>query len=499
MPVNDVAFCEGWRRRIDAIDPAEVDARQQLNSAYCELVGELKRIFKQAIFDRPAPRLNLQRATEACDPDTPMERLWELINYYPAEITSNPVWSLLALGGTSLCDEDGREPDEEQLVPLGQVPNLWNMAHRQLPGKHHDRLKLSYTAVLSQEQHPFYSRDKLIRELYSTPEQITNEREAYLSDQTNELFYDDPFESTRQILSFLDLADASLPLGLTPVLARSVLSALLPIYFTGDQLLELALEWSYAYDLSDFEACFLDAGPVADLLLGMSKTRLVKNGVHAGPFTLFSDEVYRRLSQHRNSTPQSEVAGCVHAPQDVLEELAQSTSKEIIYPLASNPMTPLPVLQKLLDWGGWGAKKASRYVQDNPIYNQGEAGQLLEMGRIVTAVDQRKREVLLEIIKLVESHQEIAEALRQLLNAAVFAACDRGPSHLRLEMIQQGLANHDLLMAAAWSWHWQDRLAVARSPHAPKPALQKLRNDGLPFIRHAASQQRSSAICREES
>ena len=496
MVVSDAYFCEDWRHRIDAIDPADVDARQRLNSVYSELVGELKRIFELAIFDRPGSPLNPQRVTEACDPDTPMERLWKLITYYPAETTTNPVWSLLALAGTSLCDEDGREPDEEQLVPLAQMPNLWNMAHRQLPGVHYDRLKLSYTAVLSQEQHPYYFRDKLIKELYCTPEQITNEREAYLIDLTNDLFYDDPFENTRQLLSALDLADTSLPLGLTPVLARSILSALLPIYFTGDQLLELSFEWSYAYDLNDFEACFLDAGPVAELLQGMSKTRLVKNGVHAGPFTLYPDEVYRRLAQHRNSTPQSEVAGCVHAPQDVLEELAQSTSKEIIYPLASNPMTPLPVLQKLLNWGGWGAKKASRYVQDNPIYSQGEAGQLLEMGRIVTEVDQRKRDILLAIIQVLESHREIAEALRQLLNAAVFAACDRGPSHLRFELIQQGLANHDILMATAWSWHWQDRLAVARSPHAPEAALQKLRSDGLPFIRYAASQQRSAPICR---
>jgi hypothetical protein len=61
-------------------------------------------------------------------------------------------------------------------------------------------------------------------------------------------------------------------------------------------------------------------------------------------------------------------------------------------------------------------------------------------------------------------------------------------------MIHQGHANHDLLMAAAWSWHWQERLAVARSPHAPDPALEKLRSDGLPFIRHAASQPRRPLI-----
>lgn len=498
MAVSDAAFCEGWRHRIDALDPAEGDARQQLNSAYSELVGELRRIFQLAIFDGPAQAFNSQRRNEASDPNTPMERLWDLITHYPTEVTANPIWSLLALGGSSLCDENGREPDEEQLVPLAQMPNLWTMAHKQLPSKECNRLKLSYTAVLSPEQHPF-SKDRLITALYSTPAEITSEREAFLCKQTSELFYEDIFQNTTQIFSCLSLDDAALPVGLEADLAKSVLSAMLPVYFTGDQLLELSLEWAWAYDPDDFEACFLDAAPVADLLQQMSKTKLVKSGVHAGPFTLFPDEVYRRLAQHRNSTPQSEVAGCVHAPQDILEELSQSTSKEIIYPLASNPMTPLPVLQKLLSWGGWGSKKASMYVKNNPIYQQGETGQLLELGRIVTAVDQRKRDVLRAILQLLESHHEIAEGLRQLLNAAVLASWRLEPSFLRLEMIQQGYANSDLLMAAAWSWHWKDRLAVARSPHIPKPALHKLRNDGLPFVRHAASQPRSPLISRKET
>jgi hypothetical protein len=496
MATGSTEFCQTWRQRIETIDPTEPDARQQLNASYSELVGALRQIFQAAAFAQPAPSLDHQRAKEASDPDTPMERLWELIIHYPAETTANPIWSLLALGGSALSGEDGREPDEEQLAPLAQMPILWDIVHKQLPGKYHDRLNLSYTALLAPDQHPFYPKEQLIKALYARTGEMTGEQEAILVDLTNELFYvnDGGLQSASQVFTNLNLEDAVLPAGMEPVIAKAVLNALLPIYFMGDQLLALSLEDAFAFDYDGFEACFLDASPVADLLQAMSKTKLVKNGVSVGPFTLYPNEVYRRLAKHRNSTPQSEVAGCLHAPQDVLVELAQSTSKEIIYPLASNPMTPLPVLQKLLSWNGWGAKKVSRYVTNNPFYSQGETGQLLEMGRIVTAVDQRKHAVLLAILQFLGAHEMIPEALRQLLNAAVFAAWRMKPSQLRLEMIQKCYANYDLLMAAAWSWHWQERLAVARSPHAPELALQKLRHDGLPFIRHAASQLRCSTM-----
>ena len=118
----------------------------------------------------------------------------------------------------------------------------------------------------------------------------------------------------------------------------------------------------------------------------------------------------------------------------------------------------------------------------------------MEMGRVLTAVDQRKRAVLDAILDLIEAHESIAEALRLFLNAAVFAVWRLKPSVLRLQMINEGSANHDLLMAAAWSWHWQERLAVARSPFAPQQALEKLCRDGLPFVRHEASQKRSHKI-----
>ncbi len=494
METSSTEFCQAWRQRIEAIDPTEADARQQLNAAYSELVVALRQIFQTAAFGQPAASLDPQRAKEASDPDTPMERLWELITHYPAETTANPIWGLLSLGG-SLWSKDERQPDEEQLVPLAQLPALWQEVSRQCPDRYYQRLKLAYTAVVSATEHPFRGRTRLINDLYATTGDIDEVKEAMLANQTKELFsYEESLQSSKNALSNNDLEEAPCPLGLQPSEAKAVFNALLPVYFEGDALLDISLKDAWAYDADDFEACFLDASPIADLLLAMSKTRLVERGVSVCHFTLYPEDVYRRLAKHRNSTPKSEVAGCLHAPQDLLEELSQSTSKEIIYPLASNPMTPPRVLQKLLTWGGWGAKKASRYVHDNPAYVQGETWQLVEMGRVVNGVDQRKHAVLLVILQLLEAQQQIIDALRQMLNAAVFSAYSLDPSELRLRMIQQGHANHDLLMAAAWSWHWQERLAVARSPHAPELALQKLRHDGLPFIRHAASQPRCSTM-----
>ena len=316
-----------------------------------------------------------------------------------------------------------------------------------------------------------------------------------MANLTNELSYDESLQSVKDILESVDFDNAALPAGLDRDLAESALNALLPVYFfDANQLLDLSLIKSWANECDDLRACFLDAAPIGELLLTMSKTKLVERGIHVGANTLYPDEVYRRLAKHRNSTPKSQVAQCLHAPLDVLEELSKSMSKEIIYPLASNPMTPLPILRDLLSWSGWGAKTATGYVHHNPAFEQGEAWQLMEMGRVITVVDQRKRAVLDAILDLIEAHESIAEALRVLLNAAVFAVWRLKPSVLRLQMIKEGSANHDLLMAASWSWHWQERLAVARSPFAPQQALEKLCRDGLPFVRHAASQTRSHKI-----
>jgi len=100
-----------------------------------------------------------------------------------------------------------------------------------------------------------------------------------------------------------------------------------------------------------------------------------------------------------------------------LEELANSSSKEIIYPLACNPMTPVPVLRQLMDWGGWGAKTVQGYVQKNPAYGGGEIWQLMEMGRLQLKTDQRKKDVLLACLDLLASETDPLDALRLLLNA----------------------------------------------------------------------------------
>ncbi len=203
--------------------------------------------------------------------------------------------------------------------------------------------------------------------------------------------------------------------------------------------------------------------------------------------------MYERLAQHRNSGPQSEVASCIHTPAEVFEDLANSTSKEIVYPLATNPMTPVSVLRQLMDWSGWGAKTVQRSVQNNPAYAGGEVWQLMEMGRLQLQTDQRKKDVLLACLDLLASEPDPLDSLRTLLNAAIWASWRLEPSTLRLRMIQKGWASDELMEAAAWSWHWLERLAVARSPLAPANALEKLAADGLAFIRHAAQQPRCPA------
>ena len=495
MAISKQQLCATWRQQIGAIDPSEADARPRLNAVYSAMVQELRTHYQAITFIAPCPSLDPERAEQASDPGRSVEELFELITHYPAEVTTNPVWDLLALAGSPLVDEDGNEPSEELLAPLAQLPILWHHVHNQCPDRHYHRLKLSYTAVLSAREHPYHRQTRLIRDLYGTEEEIDETKEAILADLTNDLSYEDSLQSVKDILESANFDNAALPAGLDRNLAVSALSALLPVYFSDDnQLLDLSLTHSWANERADLRACFLDAAPIGELLLSMSKTKLVERGISVGANTLYPDEVYRRLAKHRNSTPKSQVAHCLHTPLDVLEELSKSTSNEIIYPLARNPMTPLPVLRDLLSWSGWGAKKATGYINKNPAFLQGEAWQLMEMGRVMTVVDQRKRAVLDAILDLIEAHKSIAEALGLLLNAAVFSVWRLEPSVLRLKMIKEGSANHDLLMAASWSWHWQERLAVARSPFAPQQALEKLCRDGLPFIRQVASQTRSHKI-----
>ena len=495
MAISTQQFCAIWREKIGTIEACEPDARQRLNTAYSALVQELRIHYQAITFTAPCPSLDPERAKHAGDQDLSVKELFELITHYPAEVTTHPVWDLLVLAEAPLLDEYGSKPSEEQLAPLAQQPNLWQHFRNQCPDRHDHRLKLSYTAVLSAREHPFRRQTRLIRDLYAIEAEIDETQEAILANLTNELFYDESLQSVKNILECVDFDNAALPAGLDRDLAESVLSALLPVYFSDDnQLLDLSLTHSWDHACDDLRACFLDTAPIGELLLTMSKTTLVERGIRVSENTLYPDEVYRRLAKHRNSTPKSQVAHCLHAPLDVLEELSKSKSKEIIYPLASNSMTPLPVLRDLLNWSGWGAKTAKGYVNKNPAFLQGEAWQLMEMGRVLTAVDQRKRAVLDAILDLIEAHESIAEALRMFLNAAVFAVGRLKPSVLRLQMIKEGSANHDLLMAAAWSWHWQERLAVARSPFAPQQALEKLCRDGLPFVRHAASQTRSHKI-----
>ena len=478
-----------WRQAIEAIDLTAEDSRQRLNQLYTEIVTQLRQEFQSAIFTVAAPSLDQKRAAESANPDTKTERLWELASHHPGDVTDNPLWALLLLGGKGLLKKDEHVSDE-LLFPFAQAEGFWQEVHRYRSKDYYDKLLLSYTALLPFEKHPFRTHP-LIEALYQTGDALSATDLSSLESQTNDLdsYGKGMLRPIQEALDSLRGVEFSLPGKLEPSIANDVLLALGPVFTEGDELINLVFRrnrWGSQ------KGVFLDASPIADLLLSMSKTRLVGSGVCIYDNTLYPAEVYERLARHRNSGPQSEVAGCIHAPVEVLEELANSSSKEIIYPLACNPMTPVPVLRELMDWGGWGAKTVQGYVQANPAYTGGEVWQLMEIGRLQLQTDQRKKDVLLACLDLLASETDPLESLRLLLNASIWASWRLEPSMLRLKMIQKGWASEELMLAAAWSWHWIERLAVASSPLAPATALAKLQGDGLPFIRHAALQPRRS-------
>ena len=478
-----------WRQTLEAIDLIAEDSRQRLNQLYTEIVTQLRQEFQSAIFSVAAPSFDQKRAAESANPDTKTERLWELASHHPGDVTNNPLWALLLLGGKGLLEKDEHVSDE-LLFPFAQAEGFWQEVHRYRSKDYYDKLLLSYTALLPFEKHPFRTHP-LIQALYQAGDALSATDLSSLESQTNDLdsYGKGMLRPIQEALDSLRGVEFSLPGGLDTSTSNDVLLALGPVFTEGDELIDLVFgrnRWGSE------KGVFLDASPIADLLLSMSKTRLVDSGVCIYDDTLYPAEVYERLARHRNSGPQSEVAGCIHTPVEVFEQLANSTSKEIIYPLARNPITPVSVLRQLMNWGGWGAKTVQGYVQSNPAYTGGEVWQLMEMGRLQLQTDQRKKDVLLACLQLLSSEPDPLDGLRLLLNASIWASWRLEPSTLRLQMIQKGWASEELMLAAAWSWHWLERLAVANSPLAPAIALTKLQRDGLAFIRHAASQPRRS-------
>jgi hypothetical protein len=477
-----------WREAVEGIDLVSEDSREQLNQLYSVMVTQLRQRFQSATFTAAARSLDQKRAEESADPDTETERLWELASHHPGAVTNQPVWKLLLLGGKGLIGKK-ESIDEEQLFPFAQVEGFWQEVQRRYKDDYYNKLLLSYTALLPLDKHPF-RKNPLIRALYEAGDVVSATDLKNLEWQTDALdsYSNGTLLPVKDSLASLEDPEFPLPGALNSPAVDDLMRALAPVFWEGDELFNLVFNRGWGS-----EGVFLDASPVADQLVALSKTKLVERGVRVHTESLLPAEVYERLSKHRNSGPKSEVAQCVHTPSEILEELSQSSSKEIVYPLARNPMTPFPVLRQLMDWGGWGAKTVQRHVQDNPAYVGGEAWQLMEMGRLQLQIDQRKKDVLLACLNLLASEPDPMDGLRLLLNATLWASWRLEPSTLRLQMIQKGWASEELLQAAAWSWHWLERLAVARSPHAPATALTKLQGDGLPFIRHAALQPRRSA------
>lgn len=476
-----------WRQVIEVIDLTAADSRERLNQLYTEIVTQLRQEFHSANFTVATASIDQKRAAEAADPGTDTERLWELASHHPRDVANNSIWTLLLLGGKGLIGKN-EYIEEERLFPFAQVEGLWHEVYRCHEEDYYDKLLLSYTALLPLEKHPFLTKP-VIEALYEAGDILSATDLSSLECQTNELesYGKSMLQPIQEVLNSLEDPEFPLPEILKTPIVDDLLLALAPVFSEADELFELVFNRHWGHD-----GVFLDASPLAEKLLSFSKTKLVERGVRVHTETLMPADVYERLARHRNSGPQSEVAGCIHAPVELLEELANSSSKEIIYPLACNPMTPVPVLRQLMDWGGWGAKTAKGYVRKNPAYAGGEVWQLMEMGRLQLKTDQRKKDVLLACLDLLASETDPLDALRLLLNASIWSRWRLEPSTLRLKMIQKGWASEELMLAAAWSWHWLERLAVANSPLAPAKALAKLQGDGLPFIRHAALQPRRS-------
>ena len=476
-----------WRLRIETVDLSDDHARQELNSIYSELISRLREEFLKAEFPTLAKSIDSPKRVEASNPETSVERLWDLITHYPLEVTSNSIWPLRHLAGEPLYDSKNNYVDDEHTYAFAQTELFWQDVYRERTGSYHDIPLLSYTAILESGDHPFQSH-QLIKDLYASDSEIDGARVEWLRSKTDELFCSsNALSSSEEAIGTFHQCEEVLVGGMDSDEADRLLSHLLPALFDGDELLSIIQNrlWGEA-------SVFMDASPIADLLTSMSKTRLVDRGFCATECTLFPDEVYRKLASHRNSTPKSDVAKCPFTPEDVFEDLAKSSSKEIVYPLAANTMTPLPILKGPLNWSGWGSKTVERIVKDNPAYLNGEAWQLMEIGRVFLEVEKRKKSDLLNMIEFLEAGDSDLDQIRLLLNAAVWSKSTLEPSELRLKMIRYGWANEELFMSAAWSWHWIERLEVAKSPLAPEKSLEKLRNDGLPFIRHAAAQPRIS-------
>ena len=483
-----------WRQALEHVDLCAEDSRQRLNELYTEIVNTLREELRATSFTAAAPSLNQNGAAEAANPEAKIERLWELASHHPGEVVNNPIWSLILLSGKGLIGKN-ECIDEEQLFPFAQVEGFWLDVHRHHKKDWYSKLLLSYTALLPLEKHPFREHP-LIKSLYEAGDVLSAVDLKSLEIQTDGIAsYSESvmLQPIQNSLNSLDDSRLPLPGNLDRSVIDEVLLALAPVFAEGDELIDLIFMNLFGpIPLGSYQAVFLDASPIADLLLALPKTKLVDRRVRINDNTLYPAEVYDRLARHRNSGPQAQVAGCIHTPAEVFEQLAHSTSKEIIYPLACNPMTPIPVLHHLMRWSGWGAKTVKRYVQANPAYTGGEAWQLIEKGRLQLETDQRKKDVLLACLQLLSSQPDPLDGIRLLLNASIWNCTRLEPSTFRLKMIQMGWASEELMLAASWSWHWLERLAVAMSPLAPATALTKMQSDGLAFIRHAASQPRHS-------
>lgn len=263
MDLNKISI---WRKAIEAVDPVAADSRQRLNQLYTEIVTQLRQKFQSTTFTVAALSFDQQRAAESADPSTKTKRLWQLASHHPGAVANNPIWSLILLEGKGLTGKN-ESIDGDGLFPLAQVEGLWQEVHRRHPDDYHDKLLLSYTALLPLARHPFHEH-ALVRALYEAGDLLSPADLKFLEAHTNELDYGrEMLQSNLDALQPLSLCRASLRCALPGALQSpdvdDVLIALSPVFVNDDELFGLMFgsrNWGH-------QSVFLDVSPVADQLL----------------------------------------------------------------------------------------------------------------------------------------------------------------------------------------------------------------------------------------
>lgn len=143
--------------------------------------------------------------------------------------------------------------------------------------------------------------------------------------------------------------------------------------------------------------------------------------------------------------------------------------------IAANPNTPPAVLERLA-------------AQPSPLYTVVRRAVANNAGAPPRALELLAEEVYAtDIRRSLVRHRNLPPALRAQILARALAAClATGQTLYRSIALAHPQTPPDDLERGAASPAWLERLAVARNPAAPRPALMRLAQDGNMFVRAAA-------------